>query len=177
MMEQRKLVLYIASSLDGYIATNEHNLDWLFAVEGEGDNGYSKFYETIDTILIGRVTYDWIIEHENGSFPYKGKECYVFSKTKKEDNEHVNFIYEDIVQFLIDLKNKNGKNIWLVGGGELLNTFIKEKLVDEFIITVAPRLLGRGIPLFKNNDFQTSLTLKGINRFNQFVELYYEVVR
>ena len=160
MMEQRKLVLYIASSLDGYIATNEHNLDWLFSVEGEGDNGYSLFYETIDTILIGRVTYDWIIEHENGRFPYEGKKCYVFSKTKKEDNKHVNFICEDIVRFVIDLKNKNGKNIWLVGGGELLNTFIKEKLVDELIITIAPRLLGKGIHLFKSNNFQTSLALK-----------------
>ncbi|SHN04590.1 Dihydrofolate reductase [Anaerosporobacter mobilis DSM 15930] len=176
-MEQRKLVLYIASSLDGYIATNEHNLDWLFSIDGEGDNGYSKFYDTIDTILIGRITYDWIIEHENGRFPYQGKECYVFSKTKKEDNEHVTFIDKNIVQFLQDLKNKNGKNIWLVGGGELLSTFIKEKLVDEIIINIAPTLLGKGIPLFKNNDFQTSLTLKNINRFNQFVELSYEVVR
>lgn len=176
-MEQRKLVLYIASSLDGYIATNEHNLDWLFSIDGEGDNGYSRFYDTIDTILIGRITYDWIIEHENGSFPYQGKECYVFSKTKKEDNEHVTFIDKNIVQFLQDLKNKNGKNIWLVGGGELLSTFIKEKLVDEIIINIAPTLLGKGIPLFKNNDFQTSLTLKNINRFNQFVELSYEVVR
>lgn len=176
-MEQRKLVLYIASSLDGYIATNEHNLDWLFSIDGEGDNGYSKFYDTIDTILIGRITYDWIIEHENGRFPYQGKECYVFSKTKKEDNEHVTFIDKSIVQFLQDLKNKNGKNIWLVGGGELLSTFIKEKLVDEIIINIAPTLLGKGIPLFKNNDFQTSLTLKNINRFNQFVELSYEVVR
>lgn len=176
-MEERKLVLYIASSLDGYIATDEHNLDWLFSVEGEGDNGYSKFYETIDTILMGRVTYDWVMEHENEDFPYKGKECYVFSKTKKENNEYVTFIGEDIVQFLTDLKNKNGKNIWLVGGGELLHTFIKEKLVDELIITIAPRLVGKGIPLFKNNDFQTSLTLKSINRFNQFVELCYEVVK
>lgn len=176
-MEQRKLVLYIASSLDGYIATNEHNLDWLFSIDGEGDNGYSKFYDTIDTILIGRITYDWIIEHENERFPYQGKECYVFSKTKKEDNEHVTFIDKNIVQFLQDLKNKNGKNIWLVGGGELLSTFIKEKLVDEIIINIAPTLLGKGIPLFKNNDFQTSLTLKNINRFNQFVELSYEVVR
>lgn len=176
-MEQRKLVLYIASSVDGYIATNEHNLDWLFTVDGEGDNGYSKFYDTIDTILIGRVTYDWIIENEKGRFPYQGKECYVFSRTKKEDNEDVTFIGEDVVQFIKDLKNKNGKNIWLVSGGELLNTFIKEELVDELIINIAPRLLGNGIPLFKNNDFQTSLTLKSINRFNQFVELYYEVIR
>ena len=76
-MNQRKIVLYIASSLDGYIATEEHSLDWLFAVEGEGDNGISKFYETVDSILMGRVTYDWIMDYEKGEFPYKGKECYV----------------------------------------------------------------------------------------------------
>lgn len=176
-MSQRKLVLYIASSLDGYIATDEHNLDWLFAVEGEGDNGYTRFYESVDTVLIGRITYDWIIQHEKGDFPYKGKECYVFSKTKKEDNEHVKYINENVVQFSKDLKNKNGKSIWLVGGGNLLNTFIKEKLVDELIVTIAPVLLGKGIPLFRSNDFQTPLSLKSINRFNQFVELHYEVVR
>lgn len=176
-MSQRKLVLYIAASLDGYIATEEHNLDWLFAVEGEGDNGYSAFYDTVDTILIGRITYDWIMDHEKGAFPYKGKECYVFSRTKKDDNEHVAFVSDDVVEFAKDLKSKDGKSIWLVGGGNLLNTFIQEKLVDEIIVTIAPVLIGKGIPLFGNNSFQTPLTLTSINRFNQFVELWYEVVR
>ncbi|MDK2807895.1 MAG: hypothetical protein PWP24_629 [Clostridiales bacterium] len=101
MMDDRKLVLYIASSLDGYIATKDHQLDWLFSVEGEGDNGYSAFYDTVDTILIGRVTYDWIMEHENGAFPYQGKECYVFSRAKKEDNEQVTFLQEKLVDELI----------------------------------------------------------------------------
>ena len=176
-MSQRKLVLYIASSLDGYIATEEHSLDWLFAVEGEGDNGISKFYETVDSLLMGRVTYDWIMDYEKGEFPYKGKECYVFSKSRKEENEYVTFVNEDIPQFTKNLKNKNGKTIWLVGGGNLLDTFMKEKLVDEIIVTIAPVLIGSGIPLFKNYNFQTALSLKEINRFNQFVELHYEVVR
>ncbi len=176
-MSQRKLVLYIASSLDGYIATEDHNLDWLFAVEGEGDNGYSMFYDTVDTILIGRVTYDWIIEHEKGNFPYKGKECYVFTRTKMMDNEYVTFISDDVVPFSKELKNRNGQSIWLVGGGNLLDTFLKEKLVDELIVTVAPVLLGKGIPLFGNNSFQTPLSLISINRINQFVELHYEVVK
>lgn len=176
-MNQRKLVLYIASSLDGYIATEDQNLDWLLSTEGEGDNGYSAFYNTVDTILIGRVTYDWIMEHENGDFPYKGKECYVFSRTKKEDNEYVKFISDDVVRFTNDLMNKNGKRIWLVGGGNLLDTFIKEKLVDEIIINITPVILGNGIPLFRNNSFQTQLSLEGINRFNQFVELHYEVLK
>ena len=174
-MNQRKLVLYIASSLDGYIATEEHNLDWLFATEGEGDNGYSAFYDTVDTVLIGRITYDWIMEHEKGDFPYKGKECYVFSKTQREDNEYVKFICDDVVRFTNNLKNMNGKRIWLVGGGNLLDTFIKEKLVDELIVTITPVLLGKGIPLFRNNGFQTHLSLKSIKRFNQFIELHYEV--
>ncbi len=173
-MGQRKVVLYIASSLDGYIATSEHHLDWLFSVEGEGDNGYSRFYETVDTILLGRVTYDWIIGHEKGRFPYVGKECYVFSRTAKEDNENVRFISGDIARFVVDLKKKEGGDIWLVGGGDLLRTFLNEKLVDEIIITLAPWLLGSGIPLFQNNAFPTALTLTSVRRYNQFVELRYE---
>lgn len=176
-MSKRKLVLYIASSLDGYIATEEHNLDWLFTTEGEGDNGYSKFYDTVDTVLIGRTTYDWIIEHEKGNFPYKGKECYVFSRTKKADNEDITFINGDVAKFLEDLKNIKGKNIWIVGGSNLLQAFVKEKLVDELIVNIAPVLLGKGIPLFNNNDFQTPLSLKSNKSFNQFVELHYEIVK
>jgi Dihydrofolate reductase len=177
MVYQRKLVLFIASSLDGYIATEDHNLDWLLSVEGEGDNGYSKFYDTVDTILMGRITYDWIMEHEKGDFPYKGKECYVFSGSRKNGNEHVSFISEEVVPFIKELKDRDGKNIWLVGGGNLISTFIQEKLIDEMIVTIAPVLLGKGIPLFQNNNFQTALSLKEVHHFNQFVELHYEVVR
>lgn len=110
-MNQRKLVLFIALSLDGYIATKEYSLDWLFAVEGEGDNGFSKFYDTVETILIGRKTYDWIMDVEKDDFPYKGKECFVFSRTKKDDNKHVTFINDDVVQLVKNLKNKSGNNI------------------------------------------------------------------
>jgi dihydrofolate reductase len=177
MMEQRKVVLYIAASLDGFIATEEHDLNWLLSTEGEGDNGYSQFYDTVDTILLGRVTYDWIVEYEHGNFPYKGKECYVFSRTKRDNNDDVTFVSEDIVPFIKDLKEKSGKSIWLVGGGELNNIFIKEDLIDELIINITPVLLGKGIPLFKGNNEQTRLLLKKITRHNQFAELHYDVIR
>lgn len=173
-MEQRKFVLFIASTLDGYIATKDHNLDWLFNVEGEGDNGISQFYHTIDTIIMGKTTYDWIMEYED-VFPYKDKECYIFSRTPKEDTEYVSFVNQDVISFSKELKSKSGKNIWIMGGSELISNFINEKLVDEIRVTVAPVLLGSGIPLFKENSFQTLLRLNGINRFNQFVELHYEV--
>jgi dihydrofolate reductase len=81
------------------------------------------------------------------------------------------------VSFTKELKSKNGKNIWIMGGSELISNFIKEKLVDEIIVTVAPVLLGSGIPLFSQNDFQTLLRLTSTNRFNQFVELRYEVIK
>ncbi len=171
----RKVVLFIAQSLDGYIATKEDSLDWLFSVEGQGDNGYSEFYCTVDTILIGKRTYDWIMQQENGEFPYKNKKCYVFSRSQCQDNEYVKFIKGDIISFINSLKNEEGKSIWIVGGGDLLHTFLKEKLVDEMILTVAPRIIGEGIPLFKSGDYQLDLSLKNTRTFNQFVELHYTV--
>lgn len=175
MPSKRKLILYIATSLDGYIATEDDSLEWLFKIEGEGDNGYSEFYKTVDTILIGRRTYDWVIDKEKGEFPYKNKKCYVFSKSISGKNENVEFINCDIVEFTNKLKEEVGGNIWIVGGGDLLHFFIKERLVDEFIITIAPTLIGRGIPLFKEFDFEFELKLKDIRRFNQFAELHYEL--
>ena len=175
MLDKRKVVLFIATSLDGYIATEDDSLEWLFKVEGEGDNGYSEFYDTVDTVIMGRRTYDWLLKQESESFPYEGKECYVFSKTLREDNENVQFFSGNVVDFTNQLKNKDGKNIWVMGGGDLIHSFINHKLVDEVIITVSPVLIGKGIPLFKEVDFETELTLKSINRFNQFAELHYEV--
>jgi len=174
-MDERKLVLYIAQSLDGYIATKDDSLEWLFHVEGEGDNGYSDFYETVDTILIGNRTYDWIMDYEKGNFPYKGKECYVFSRTSKENTEYVQFVQGDILPFVNNLKDQSGKKIWMVGGGNLLHSFLEKNLVDELIVTIAPTVIGDGIPLFKAGDYKLNLDLKGTRTFNQFVELQYEV--
>ena len=174
MENQRKIILYIATSLDGYLATEDDSLEWLFKTDGEGDAGYSEFYETVDTILMGRRTYEWIINMEGENFPYNNKDCYVFSKTVSGENENVKFVHEDIVSFVNKLKEAEGKHIWIVGGGELLHFFLKERLVDEFIITIAPTAIGKGIPLFKEAEFEFELTLKDMKRFNQFAQLHYE---
>jgi dihydrofolate reductase len=175
MSKNRKLVLFIASSLDGYIATKEESLEWLFAVEGEGDNGFSEFYETIDTVLMGKRTYDWVMKQDLPEFPYKNKECYVFTRSSIKDTEDVKFVNSDVAKLVEELKQQGGKNIWIVGGGELLHTFIQEKLIDEYIITIAPTIIGKGIPLFKEGDHQIELVLKGTRNFNQFVELHYVI--
>lgn len=177
MGKKRKLVVFIAASLDGYIATKEDSLDWLFKVEGEGDNGYSEFYETVDTVVMGKRTYDWLMNENLKEFPYKNKECYVYTRSAMEDTENVKFVNGDVKEFVENLKRKNGENIWIVGGGELLQSFIQEKLIDEFIITIAPIILGSGISLFREGDYQVDLSLLGTKNFNQFVELHYEVKR
>lgn len=173
----RKVVLFIAMSLDGYIATKEDSLEWLFQTEGEGDNGYSEFYETVDTIILGRRTYDWILDMEGDNFPYKGRQCFVFSGSRQGEDKNVRFFHGDITDFITKLKKEEGKAIWVVGGGELLQHFISNRLVDEWIITIAPTVLGDGIPLFKKNDFETRLRLKGVRQLNQFTELHYETVK
>lgn len=175
MSKKRKLVVFIATSLDGYIATKEDSLEWLFKVDGEGDNGYSEFYETVDSVVMGKRTYDWLMQQDLEEFPYKNKECYVFTRASLEDTEDVKFVNEEVTKFVEKLMNQQGKSIWVVGGGDLLHSFIKEKLVDEFIITVAPTILGNGIPLFKEGDYQLDLSLRSTRNFNQFVELHYEV--
>ena len=175
MPAKRKIVLSIASSLDGYIAIKEESLDWLMRVEGEGDNGFSEFYDTVDTVLIGKKTYDWVMRQDLEEFPYKGKATFVFTRSMVEDTDNVSFMNKDIQSFMHQLKNKDGKNIWLVSGGELVQSFLQTELIDEIIVTIAPTLLGSGLPLFKKQDVSVDLELKGVRNFNQFVELHYAV--
>lgn len=167
----RKFVLYIAVSLDGFIAGEGESLDWLDSVEGQGDNGYDAFYEGVDTILMGRKTYDWIMAHSD--FPYLGKECYVFSHSPRENTKDVTFASEDAASFVSHLKELPGKRIWLVGGGGLLRPLLEAGVVDEMILTVAPVVLGKGIPLFQRMEQERNFILTDVERYGQFAQLHY----
>lgn len=145
----------------------------MFGTEGEDEIGYLDFYDTVDTILIGRKTYDEIMKSTNG-FLYKGKECYVFSRSQTGKDENVEFINDDIVDFTQSLKKQEGKRIWIVGGGEVLFPLIQAKEVDEFIIQIAPIILGSGIPLFIPGEQENKLRLVNVRQCKQFAELYYE---
>ncbi|QDP39905.1 dihydrofolate reductase family protein [Radiobacillus deserti] len=175
-MLNRTIKIFIATSLDGYIATKEESLDWLFSVEGEGDNGYSEFYETIDTVVMGRRTYDWIMKHELETFPYADKDCYVFTMEQREDTEYVSFVHDSVKEFVERLTESKDRNIWIVGGGQLISDFLNASLIDEMIITIAPVLIGKGIPLFNEADYEIELERINTRVFNQFVELHYKVV-
>lgn len=157
MLSTRKLVLFIAQSLDGYIAREDESLDWLLKYESPGDNGYSAFYETDGTILLGRRTYEWILRNVPSGFPYQGKECYVFSRSSSRRAGSVTFVNQDIASFTASLKTQPGQDIWIVGGADVLSPLLRDNLVDEFIIHIAPIILGGGIPLFKAGTREASL--------------------
>ncbi|MEH7275889.1 dihydrofolate reductase family protein [Neobacillus vireti] len=169
----KKLVFYGAISLDGYLARENHSLDWLIGTEGEDETGYDDFYTSVDTILMGRSTYDQINILSPEKFPYEGKECYVFSRKLTGSTENVTFINDEIAGFTQSLKEQEGDRIWIVGGGEVLKPLLQAKLVDEFIIQIAPSILGRGIPMFTPGNHENRLRLVDVRRYKQFAEMHY----
>lgn len=154
----RKIILYIAQSLDGYIARTDGNLDWLpQQISKKMNRFYSEFSQQIDTILIGRKSYDQIVKVLSpNQWPYSNKTSYVWTSTKTESlYDSVHFMDTDLVSFVKELKQQKGKNIWILGGGSLVAELIKNNLIDEYSITIVPVILGKGIPLFPQDNKNT----------------------
>jgi dihydrofolate reductase len=165
-----QLVLYIALSLDGYIARTSGEVDWLFT---DQDYGYEDFYATCDRLIMGRNTYKQI--QFWGDYPYPDKQGFVFSRTIQHDrDENVNFIAGDLVSFIKNLKLQDGKDIWLVGGAAIAKTCLKNNLVDRFILSIHPIILGEGIALFPQTLPTLSLKLEHSKTFETgLVQLTY----
>ncbi len=118
--KNRRVICYIAMSLDGYIAEKDGGIDWLHEMEsvGEGDNGYEDFYDRIDTVLMGKKTYDQVMSFVQ-EFPYPGKKAYVFSRSTTGQDKHVEYVNEDIGSFTESLREKAGLDIWMGWGGAI----------------------------------------------------------
>ena len=143
----RKLILYIASSIDGYIAGPKGELDWLFT---DQDYGYNKFISSVDTVLVGRKTYDDALKMGMKD-PFPGKVTYVFTRTPNNftSKENLVFANENPAELWKWLRNREGGNAWLVGGAEIIEPLLQENLIDEYVISIHPVVLGHGIPMFK----------------------------
>ncbi|AZL16382.1 dihydrofolate reductase family protein [Rickettsiales endosymbiont of Stachyamoeba lipophora] len=144
-----KIILYIATSQDGFIADKNGSVDWLNSynnIEGE-DCGYAEFYNSIDIIVMGSHSYEQILGF--GEWPYKEKDTYIFTKRNlKSDLSNVFFISKNPKVFIQDLNvTEPTQQIWLLGGTELIKSFDQHNLIDEVIITVVPTELGQGIKL------------------------------
>lgn len=175
----KKVKLYIATSLDGYIARKDHKLDWLDNIphpENE-DYGYQAFYDSVDTVIMGRATYEVVLGF-GVDWPYPDCQSIVFSRSSEVNitTPKTQLVNEDIKTYINQLKQQEGKDIWLVGGGNLLTAFLNESLVDEIIISLTPVIIGEGIPLFPNTPKETKLKLTDCQHYSSgMVNLTYEV--
>jgi dihydrofolate reductase len=153
----RAIQLFIATSIDSYIARDSGAVDWLFT---DQDYGYSEFLEQVDTVLLGRKTYEQVLSF--GAYPYSGKKGYVFSRTQSQpSDQNVEFVRADGATFLQKLCQEDGQNIWLVGGSELIRFCLQHGLVDDLILSIHPIILGSGIPLIAHDpSLETILELR-----------------
>ncbi|REC54881.1 dihydrofolate reductase [Chryseobacterium piscium] len=173
----RKVSLFIATSLDGYIAKPNDDLSFLKIVEKEGeDYGYAEFTENIDTLIIGRKTYDYVLKELGASHYDNGKrDVYVITRTEKPNVGRTTFYTGNLTDLVKQLQSENGKNIYCDGGSEIINELLKNDLVDEFIISVVPVLLGNGTRLFKDGRPEQELQFVSAKTYNTgLTQLYYK---
>lgn len=173
----RKLSVFIAISLDGYIAKPNNDLSFLKLVEKEGeDYGYAEFISTIDTIIIGRKTYDWV-QKEIGTSHYDNgeRDVYVITRTERPNVGRIKFYTGEPTELVHRLKAENGKNIYCDGGAEVINELLKSNLIDEFIISIVPVLLGNGTKLFKDGRPEQLFEFLTVKTFDTgLIQLHYK---
>ena len=154
-----KIILNLAMSLDGYLADIDGGYDWIIEDNNSKintDNKWShqEFLKDIDVVVMGKNCYDQDMHKE-----YKNKEVYIATTKEIEDYQNYHFIKNDICAVINNLKNE-GKNIYLFGGGYLVDNFIKKNIIDEYIIGIIPTILGKGKKLFFENNPKIDLTLE-----------------
>lgn len=175
----RKVVLYISMSLDGYIAEENGSVSFLDEIssdfKNEQEEDYNTFYDTVDTIIMGNSTYTQVVnELSPNEWYYKGKECYVYSNTVSGITENVKYTNLEPKKLIEQIgKEKDKKDIWIVGEGDIVKLFMKENLIDDYYIYILPIILGRGIPLFKSSIDKTNLNFKKTSNIGELVKLEY----
>jgi dihydrofolate reductase len=170
----------VASSLDGFIADEHDNLDWLLSMPGGDDdaNPYPAFIKDVGAIAMGATTYEWILEHDEGPWPYR-QPAWVFTHRglPAKDGADLVFTSDDVREVHAAMLAAAGdRNVWLVGGGELVGQFLDADLLDELIVSVTPVLLGRGAPLLPRRRTQPMRLLSATPSPAQtFVHLHYSL--
>ena len=166
----RKIKLFIACSLDGFIAGEKGEIDWLFT---DQDYGYTPFMKGVDSCVMGRKTYELAASFPE--WPYAEKKCYVLTRNKKiKKDARAEFVF-DAKKLMEKLQKEKGNGILVVGGGEVVKLFLNENCLDELIVFVHPLILGKGIPLFPKAT-KKKLKLLNTHAFNTgLVRLHYAV--
>lgn len=183
MKSSRKIIVYIASSADGYIARPDGDIEWLNQ-RARMDYGMGAFYKTIDTILWGRKTYDWALNYQKKTgmkadmFDRKLANYILSRKPPKKAVPGVKFVSEPVKAFARRLRAQPGKHIWMMGGGELIASFLDAGEIDEFDVHAIPVFIGKGIPLIAPRRRDVSLKLLATRKYaDGVVGLRYAVNR
>ncbi len=173
----KKVIVYIATSIDGYIAGQNGDISWLGGDGSDPENfgSYPSFIETVDTVILGYNTYHQIVtELSPNQWPYAGKKSYVLTHRQLESTEEIDFTSEDITSLILRLKEQPGSNIWICGGAGVVNQAHRNGLVDEYVLSIIPNILGSGIKLFEQIDNSVPLKLKSTQNYNGIVDLVYQ---
>lgn len=172
----RKVLVYIAMSLDGYIARRDHGLDWLDKMHTNSeDYGYSDFLKGVDTVIMGRTTYETILGL-TGEAPHKDLPTYVITSRKMDNHDNIIFYNEGLMDLLNALQNMRGKDIYIDGGANVIHQLLNNKMIDEMIISVIPVTLGNGIRLFSGGTPEQHLELiDTCNYSSGLVQLHYRL--
>ncbi len=171
----RKVVVYIACSLDGYIAKKSKDVSWLGGDNSDPSNlgSYDDFYKSIDTVIIGSTTYEQIVtELAVDNWPYKDKMSYVITSKKKENKDNIIFT-DKLVDTINHLKNNDGSDIWICGGASIINQLLELDMIDKICVSIMPIILGDGINLFTSLK-EIPLSLVNTINYNGIVDLVYE---
>lgn len=172
-----KIVLYIAMSLDGYIADRSGGVEWLGGDGSDPDNqgSYPEFYETVDVVILGYKTYHQIAaELFPDKWYYSGKKSYVLTHRKIESTDEIIFTDREPAKLLTELKENISGNIWICGGADIVNQLIKCDMIDTYCMSVIPTILGKGTSLFDKHDVERKLKLVSTRQYDGIVDLVYE---
>jgi dihydrofolate reductase len=158
----KKIILYIATSLDGRIAEPDGGLEWLigFPNPEKTDYGYKNLLASVDTVVMGGRTYRELLNMDV-IWPYPEQMTYIISHHNWGEKDKIKFITENIIETISELRSKDGKDIWLVGGGELISMLLTADLIDEMQICYVPVILGKGIPLFPEQTKESKWKITG----------------
>jgi dihydrofolate reductase len=175
MTTDRKVILYIATSLDGYIAKPNDDLSFLSIVQQDGeDYGYADFVKSVDTVILGRKTYEWVMSQVS-EFPHSDKKSYIITRSSRQSIGKTHFYSGKLEDLISKLKAEQGKNIFIDGGAEIVNELLKENLIDEFIISIIPIFVGNGTKLFKDGRPEQLLELVSTKQFDKgLIQLHYK---
>ena len=172
----RNISLFIAMSLDGYIADSHGCVNWLVGEGNDNENidSYSNFVEDIDTILMGWNTYHQVVtELSPNQWVYDDFLTYVMTHKDNTSSKNIKFVNENPCDLVRRLKKETGKDIWICGGANIIQQLVNENLIDIYYITVIPTILGSGIRLFENGKDEIKLKLIKTQAYNGMVDLVY----